>query len=488
MTSPGEEPVVLAWPTTGRRATLAESVRSLLENVAAYGHRAEVVISHDRPEPEGGPCVSEAAALAAGRYGMPVTVLGPAEREARAGRLAREAARGDVATLGASDVPGPVGFLLHRAGVPRELWSAAAHHTAARLHAAGRLLITTDDDAFARPARLALDRFTLPADANAARARWSDDYLPATPLLFPDRDALLQSVAPAEVDIIGEHLALLGRDARDVVSDAGPGARPILLTTVGAYGDSGMSSNRSVVAFTGASRTFTTDDEYRKLRASRELVRIPPATTVGPGAHLMTMHHGVDCTVAPVPFFPAGRNSDGLSAVMTRLAYPASVTGFLDFGLLHNPDPPRIFGEREAMTLRPTPADLVMALLVAARPSAFVTDPLDRLALLGARLSDVASLPSGERAGAVHAAWSPAFAHQRERLLHLLDEYDHRPAAWAGDVEAQVTRIDELLTEPPLLFGDEGCGLSEGEFGAVAGAFGAALEAWGPVWEAALGR
>ena len=516
--------VLLAFATAGRRDTLAPAVQSLVHNALEHGHEPRVVIATDAAGAVPRPVRDAVAAL--DEPGRPrVEQTGRQGSRVRSRVIDIAARRGLVTRIADSVGNADLGEALEFALVPepdaRRLPGPGCNHNALLLATAGELYVSTDDDVVAEPALgpgAAGPATSGAPDAEEPRRRerWPDASdgasdpkrpAPRTEARLPDgtsvevtlshlahglrfhadRRAAAADVIPVARDIVGSHLALAGRTGAEVfgpdVATAASGR--VLISTAGAYGDSGMGSPRTVLALSGADRDHAcaTDERYRGLRLSRALVRSSPVTRVGPSTHLMLMQAAMDNRVVLPPHFPIGRNSDGLFAVMVRIVHPGSLTGFQDFALRHEPPEEHVFATDEIHRWRPYPTDLVMHLVVALAPSLPATDAADRLVALGTALEEIASGSTSEFVSTVHGLWLNTATHHTEQLEGLLERYERRPETWAADVVRFNAAAYEMMQEPGSLFGEVGCGMSAEELRKAVGRYGRVLAVWPRAWE-----
>jgi len=436
-------PFLLAWPTAGRRACLVDSVAGFVANAAEHGRAvSDVLVASD------GAGEGLEAGVAAGlaeleqRYGFSSTLSNQRTRRAEIADLSVdfEPEVLEYALLPCPDGPG---------------WGVNVN--AAMLAGAGGLLVSCDDDVFCRPAR--------PAKANDSddpRFSMSTEYHVGELDYHDSRESLLSSMRLVDVDIVGRYRAVLGMSAGEL---AGDGAwrdddAPVMVASPGMYGDSAMGGSRTALSLVGAARERLMAGPYERLRLSRELVRVAPRPTLSPGTQLIMTQTGFDDRSPPPPFLPFGRNPDGLCAVLTRLVYPASLTAYLDFGLLHAPPEPRVAVRADLTSYRVNLAELVMALVIANRPAASVADPAERFRRIAAALVDAAAFGNSALVDALHGSWAPQLGRYVERLEVMLDTHDREPAAWAADVGDHIDAVNAMLREPSALFGAAGCGLS----------------------------
>jgi hypothetical protein len=363
------------------------------------------------------------------RFGFPIEVRDRASRAELFGRLGADF---DRELLEYALLPSPDGMG----------WGCNVNFSF--LRAAGKLLVSTDDDIFCLPGRLSSLR-----DA-AREAVFSREYYPGELFYCRDRGALLAEVEAAEVDVLGAYRRFLGAEAE--------GGR-VLVASPGSYGDSAMGSSNTILSLEGHARERLAAD-YEGLRYSRELIRIPSRDAVSKSSQLMMTQTGFDDRASLPPFLPYGRNPDGLAAVLIRLLYPESLSAFLDFGLLHSPEETRRAGRPELCGYRPHLSALVMAVAVANRPPRSLADPAERFLFLGDAIADAGSQKAGRFVDLVYEALAPSLMAHIEGLESLLDRYGREPAAWAADVEEHLGAVNAALSEPSSLFGEAGCGLS----------------------------
>ena len=449
----------LAWATAGVRWSLRESMRTLAENALEHGYLPGLLLTCDSESPserERATAALESNAKALCLHG---DISGRGERF---GFLESSPPNFDEdvlehALLGDSEL--------------RHLGLVGTNRNATLLATAGELAIMSDDDIYARPGRIRQETHSEP--------QYSSSAFPGQVLTFPDRNSLLEAVQPVTLDIVGAHLALLGCSFSENV----------VVTTTGSYGDAGTGSARSFLVLDDERRwAYYADQEtYEKLKLSRETVRIPDRTYFGPGRHLMAMNIGVDNNDVRPPFFPVGRGSDTLFSLLARILHPGSLTGFLDFGLLHQPDERRVNSLEELVQMRPSVADLVTALLITLVPDKDMAEPETRYQVLGRRLVNLASSPLSDLALFVHAGWSKAVVKYVEHLEGLIDRYNGEPEYWRRDVELHLDRLREALREPTSIFGEKGCGLSPEKFAEQTKLFGRLLMCWPELWEWARG-
>ena len=471
---PSKPPLVFSWPSSGRRACLAESVAGFVENAGRYGQEASFLVSTDLGWPELDPGLRARLGAQGWRDGRKGD-----EGDGRFRILDGRARLGLIEALKADFDPELLRYALFPHPDGRG-WGCNVN--ASMLASAGCLLVSCDDDIFCEPGRRS-GASAADAVADPALALYSDDFSVSEPRWFRKRAELLEAVEAIEVDVVGAYRAFLGKSRLGLFGedDASLGTRtscpdsPILLTSPGTYGDSAMGAARSVLCLEGEAREALMAD-YEGLKLSREVLRVAPLPTVSPSSQLLLTQTGLDNRLPLPPLLTYGRNSDGLFAVLLRLVYPGSLSAFLDFGFRHDPPEARFSSREDLVGFRPGLVELVMASVLAARPSA--SSPEGRFADLGRVLCGLAALPEADFAEAVHAAWVSGIEGYAGLLVDLLGRYGREPSSWALDVEAHLASVEASLAGPEVLFGTSGCGLEPGRARCHFDLYGRLLAAW----------
>jgi hypothetical protein len=423
------------------------------------------------------PGLAESLADVERRFGFPIEVRGRASRAELFRRLGPDF---DHELLEYALLPSPDGMG----------WGCNVNFSF--LKAAGRLLVSTDDDIFClpgRPASLgavptgAVPTGAVPTGATpgatSAEAVFSREFYPGELIYCRDREALLAEVEAAEVDVLGSYRRFLGVEAAGLLGpeSGAPRAGRVLVASPGCYGDSAMGSSNTLLSLEGGSRERLAAD-YEALRYSRELIRIPPHNAISRSPQLMMTQTGFDDRAPLPPFLPYGRNPDGLAAVLIRLIYPESLSAYLDFGLFHSPEEPRRAGRPELCGYRPHLSALVMTVALAYRPGVSVSGAAERFRVLGGAIADSGRLRPGAFVELIHGALAPSLEAHVAGLEALLDRYGGEPAAWAEDVGEHLDAVNAALSEPTSLFGEGGCGLSIEQVRRHFDRYGRLLAAW----------
>ena len=345
------------------------------------------------------------------------------------------------------------------------------------LASAGSLYISTDDDIICRP--------VLPENAHHETV-WSDSYLNSDLLYFADRQALLGSVQESEVDVFGRHLRLLGRQSSDILKQEQPEDKNawISLTNPGIYGDSGMGQSRTALNLTGKSREHLIACGYDRLKCSRELVRLPQRDTVSPSPQLMLMQTGFDNRFPLPPFLPVGRNNEDFCSHL-RLIYPESVTGYLSFGLYHNPPDRRQSTYENLVSFRLGIVDLLITIGINSQPDRSISDHAERYRATGRSYQEAASMRTGDFVDQVRALVTHGITPYTVMLEEILEKYKEQPESWADDVSVHIDNVFEVMREPAYLFGSRGCGFTVEQVKNQMKNYGRLIEIWPGLFEAA---
>jgi hypothetical protein len=175
--------------------------------------------------------------------------------------------------------------------------------------------------------------------------------------------------------------------------------------------------------------------------------------TVSDGRFCMAPCLALDGRAALPPFFPSGRNTDGVFGATLRACFPDAYLGHLPIAVLHSPPSPRRFAvhamRRHALV--PEVADLIGLCVRALADRHGAAAPADRLRHVGAALRQL---------GEQHPDDLDAFLRQRLALslettlaeVLRIGEARPEPAYWADEVAAFAASLAEARArQPPLL-------------------------------------
>jgi len=431
---------LIAWPTTGQRPSLLQSMDSFAQNFARYGHAPRFLAASDSDGPGLSPENAAGIKALQKKHGIKVELSNLHGRRAM------------LKALPAKLEPDLLAYAL----LPnRDEPGYGVNVNMAMLLGAGGLLVSTDDDIICNT-------------AYSPRQKEAD----IEQLYYKDRPSLLASVNKTELDVLCTYKDSLGQTEKGLVLIASPGI----------YGDSGMGSARGALALDGASREALMQDSYKDLRLSRELVRIPGQKSVSKMATLMMTQSALFNKTPIPPLLPVGRNSDGACGLLTRLVYPHSFTAFLDFGLYHAAQGRAFSSVNSLHVFKPGITDIFMPCAIGYGPKAEPEATEERFIAIGQMYCALAGLKNADFVEHAHAAFSGQYSHIVQLLQSLLDKFERKPELWAEDADIHIASINEIFREPKRLFGQHGCGFSIERVKYHMDLYGRLLQAWPEIW------
>ncbi len=238
-----------------------------------------------------------------------------------------------------------------------------------------------------------------------------------------------------------------------------------------------MGSARGTLSLTGTSRAFLHQD-YEGLKLSGEAINIHLQSTISAKTNLMAGQTAFYNKVPLAPFMPLGRNSDGLSGLLTRLIYPGSRAAYTDFALYHASDGTRNNPAKTLTWVKPSISDLAMIVAIV-----FRKETEEGFNYYGSLFSDIARLSNSSFVDHLHGAFIAQFNAVIEYYEKLLERYNREPASWAADMETHIENIQEKMRNPLSLFGKEGCDLSIERAKYHLEHYGEVLKIWPDLWK-----
>lgn len=174
--------------------------------------------------------------------------------------------------------------------------------------------------------------------------------------VFEDRAACERAVAYPErsslTEFLTAHEHLLGGTVSEVA-----GGR-VVVTVSGIHGDSGATSPRDLLLL-----NFPSESIYKKAVRNKLLLRYVTDPTVTNRPLFMTMCAGLDNRACLPPFFPQGRNQDGVFASALRAGLPSALIGYVPWVVRHDPVPAREYPPGEVRLWRFRISELLNLLL-----------------------------------------------------------------------------------------------------------------------------
>ena len=281
------------------------------------------------------------------------------------------------------------------------LGSFGANRNLATLLLAGRDFVFVDDDVRLEPWALQ-NRQTGVAVAGHQDLR--------DVMFCRSRAEALRSLPPARINLLEEHLRLLGRSIHDVVAMAGPPmdlqhacghmlselaaetASVVRVTQVGLAGDSGtycpyptLFRSKALQNQCGSSR-----QALQMAVRNREVRRIAKRCIVTHDPHCMAYCTGLANRRLLPPFAPLGRNEDGVFARMLAFADQQALFAHLPYGIIHDSSRPAVYPRDYMPSATQTRvSELIEDVIRIAGSSILVHTPPERLVRLGGLLTDL---------------------------------------------------------------------------------------------------
>jgi hypothetical protein len=344
-----------------------------------------------------------------------------------------------------------------------------ANRNALLLASPGELVVMSDDDTVCQSALLG------ELDATLALSSSKD---PTVSRFYADRSQLTESVRTAQVDILACHEKLLGRTIAACLAvfgapvpgrtGGGPvqhsavdlgGINPesahffgnaqkvVRATASGYWGDSGMEAPHQVLELMGESRDLLmqSSEQYAMAKLSREVFRSVSRYTISDGAVFVPMNAGVDNRSLLPPFFPVGRNSDGIFAMTLRVCAHDALIGHVPIAVLHSPQESRRYAQDSIQAaVAPRLSEIVQTITNTFGPVPGRTSVSERLSDLGRLFVDVGSQKIADFKAYVETIWVGAASRYIVFLEHLLDQYHGEPDYWTDDVLSFVDKLADF--------------------------------------------
>jgi hypothetical protein len=431
----------VAVVTCSRPALAVRRTIEQIRNARASGRALEICVADDTRSATERQRLRDRLRRLARHSGATLRYVGLEEKVSFAQALAKE--------CGLS--PALVEFALIGRGAPKESCTTGANRNAVLLQTSGTFAASFDDDIIAVPS---LRRPSLTPGL-------AFDSTPFARIVesFESRETALASLRSDGVDPLALHESLLGKKLRVLMeetsslrlSSASPSLRAALLataaphavrvTSLGHAGDCGMRWPAYAFVQDGMAREriLRSEDSYRTALASREVTCAVAMTTVLERPQLMAGAIAFDGTSPLPPFFPFGRNEDGLFARVLEHCHPTGACADLPWLVVHAPPVARCFNGDEILDPSPRLCDLIAVLIGTCGGDLGGAER--SLARLGALILERTSGPVSELVSALTEAWRADVRAHADHLEQLLDRYGRNPSYWAKDVVHVVDRF-----------------------------------------------
>ncbi len=335
--------------------------------------------------------------------------------------------------------------------------AVGANRNAVLLASIGELVMCSDDDI--------VFRFLSPGEPDGLELCSFHDPTSTRP--YRDREELLGENALADADIMGWHERPLGRAVSACVAAAGQGlvtsrAAPALVgrllkadpvvsaTMAGIAGDCGLATPRYLLTLArdDRERVLSSEQSYHSALASREMVRAARRLTISDGRFFMATCCGLDNRELLPPFFPVGRNEDGVFAAVLRTVLRDGLVGHLPIAILHDPAGARRFEQGSLGSWAPRISDTLIMLLEDRRENHLPRSRADGLGRAGTYLQEVAALRGRDFSAYLLDRWMHGLGPYLEHLENLLRIYSDSPDYWAADIQAHTESVVDALSSP----------------------------------------
>jgi hypothetical protein len=343
--------------------------------------------------------------------------------------------------------------------VPKVLKTAMPARNAFTLMTLGNYIFQTDDDtrcayAVGQP----LNENTIVTAGNEPCEGW----------FYADHESVLREHSfDRDIDFLAVHEDLLGKSVSSAARraakvswqqvtpelltsvHAGPGH--IGLTSTGCIGDSGLYASGSyLIASTDETlaRMCQNDKAYHNAVQSGKIMRVPLAKTISRGEYFQGMSYAVDNTQLQPPYFPMGRNADGVSALLYLLSDSQSWIGHLPWAIYHQTDADRksYLVEHTEQFSRLRLSDILIYVLKSSAPPG----PAERrhaLIHMGEQLTSFGEMPADSFRAYVRAE----FVRIQTATLRFLDEklasHAGKYPQWEKDVRTMSANIKRSISD-----------------------------------------
>jgi hypothetical protein len=327
----------IATPTRGRSQLLPLTFGSYVADLQKYGHTPDLLIADDSVEKAEQDATFNAVEEIVRVSGRPIAYASRVEKLAFLDTLANEC-----------DAPEAV-LRFAMVGDSRFRITTGANRNGIALYAAGRLLLTVDDDSRCSPVCMSDDTVRQCVTLGGGRERPSAWKM-------TERHEALVSNDSTSWDVVGQHELFLGKTLSDVAAvhraklqlnehcdrllmDLSRGRGQVITTFTGVAGDPGIRSSALIAMQRQyeSQQAMDNESQYSEHLRLRDIVRHFPSTTICRSGFLMTTAVGLDHRVLLPPFFPVCRNQDGLFVAVVRRIHPQGYFAHLPFALTHKP-------------------------------------------------------------------------------------------------------------------------------------------------------
>lgn len=483
----------LAIVTANRPASLSRALASYVDNAVEHGQDLTFRIIDDSSDKK----ISKQNIAEIRRIrkkgGPSIIYFGKEQRRAFAKRLILQGAESEAVKFALFNSVG-AGF------------SAGTARNTLLLLTTGELVLSVDDDTVCRIGCVS---------PHVATLKITSREIPTSVSFYRDKNSLAASLQFVDLSFASIHAVALGRQIcefssnfsglRDVeeneistrlMATLDEGRARILLTQCGCFGGSPF---YSLSLLYGLAKQSTTGPNHPKLQFHYHSAmtgaftrNIAETYTVTDSPSFMCYATGLDNRRGLVPFFPIGRNEDGIFGLLVRVCFGHSLTCHLPYAIVHNRSRRNIHSLRgvwrQADGIRLS--DLVLACIRASTVSSSTSSSIERLEGLGECLIEIGSLPALKFSRLVRDQIRLLFAVRINAMEQFLDQEHRYPEFCARHVRRLVEKQRRLLLKEdvPDPVDVQGPWNSSGEHGirSAIWKYGRLLRAWPTIVEAAM--
>jgi len=452
---PGAGPPPIAaigFPTGGNRSALVtRAVASFAENATRHGHNVDIIVADSSGNPADAERMRTTVSSLAGRALGNFLFIGEPEKRAFCERVAREAGCDQALLEFALLDPFGLGF------------ACGANRNALLLQQAGDMLCAVDDDVVCQLAT--------PGKSDAQLSSFSQ-FDPFVRQFFTDRESALAAARWSDLDFIGAHEEMLGRDLGHFFGpDLGTQqldlahvgdhflaridrpAAVIRTTFTGHVGDPGMPTSVYYLYAEGKSRQSLPVDEeaYRAVMSSRSVLTCVTNRAIGDESVSPGMAMGLDHRELLPPFFPVLHAEDYVFGATVWQCCPDTIAGHLPIAVLHEPPPGKpvillddLSRDRRALVFEF--AHIMRRIVLDDFEPAENATAAERMQALGRQLVERASLPAADF---IEYMRTQTLLYESSKMAYLGEQLRDAPDAapcWRRDVETYIDHCRLAVT------------------------------------------
>jgi aryl carrier-like protein len=346
----GEAIRTIAIPTRNRPSELRRCLIELLQNLNRYGHAPNVLIADGSSDgsSDANQQVVHEVSVNTGQFN--IVLMRSNDKKKALDRLVNIGVDRDILEFSLNGLAG------------LELSSTGANRNALLLATAGETFLGLDDDTELQFAKS--PRFRPSMEYWEGKHYFGDD--PAELDFYHNRDSLLSSIQFTDLDFLGTHQELLGREFTSFESPgelmvarypeeyctSGPAGHKVLMTINGMVGDCGWGTPSRFLFVDEASfkRLAECEQSYLNSTSSRQMLRVAPNYRLTTRArNLMTAAFGADGRLLLPPFVPVGRGEDVIFGQLLERVQLNGGFAHLPWAILHSPIESRQFWPGEIL-------------------------------------------------------------------------------------------------------------------------------------------